>query len=140
MSSLVNAAISVDKISIRGNDVPFSQWYVDSTMTTTVLQQQANFTGWSGTGGMLKTDGGDDCASSEIVQVSLIASSSAEADSFCANAATGPTGLEPGAGAMIYFKLTNGTITSIDNGVATSVNIFAGKTGAPLSITVAGKS
>ena len=132
--------VSVDKISIRGNDVPFSSWYVDTSMTTTVLQQQVNFTGWSGTGGMLKTDGNDNCAGSEIVQASLIAASALEADSFCANAATGPTGLESGAGAMIYFKLANGTLTSIDNGVTTSVNVFAGKTGAPLSITVSGKS
>ena len=132
--------VSMDKISIRGNDVPFNQWYVDTTMTNTVLQQQVNFTGWSNVGGMLAIDGPDDCAGGETVQVSLIAGSSAEEDSFCANAATGPTGLEPGAGVMIYFKLTNGTLTSIDNGVTTSVNIFAGKTGAPLSIAITGKS
>jgi len=132
--------VSMDKISIRGNDVPFNQWYVDTTMSNTVLQQQVNFTGWSNVGGMLDVNGNDNCAGGEIVQASLIATSSLEIESFCADAATGPTGLEPGAGAMIYFKLTNGTITSIDNGVTTSVNIFAGKTGAPLSITVSGKS
>ncbi len=133
--------VSVDKISIRGNDVPFSSWYVDTSMTTTVLQQQVNFTGWSGTGGMLDNTGSDhECGASELVQVSLIATSSAEADSFCANAATGPTGLESGAGAMIYFKLANGTINAIDSGVTTSVNIFAGKAGAPLSVSVSGKS
>jgi len=132
--------LSMDKISIRGNDIPFSQWYVDTSMTNTVLQQQVNFTGWSGVGGMLLTTGPDNCAGGETVQVSLVDGSSLEEESFCANGALGPTGLEPGKGAMIYFKLTNGTITSIDNGVETSVNIFAGKTGAPLAILISGKS
>jgi len=48
--------------------------------------------------------------------------------------------LEPGASAIIYFKMNNGTLTSLDSGANTSVNIFAGKTGAPQSVTIQGKS
>jgi len=39
--------ISVDKIQIRGFDVPFSQWYPDTTVNATTFQQTLNFTGWS---------------------------------------------------------------------------------------------
>ena len=59
--------------------------------------------------------------------------------SLCANAASGPVALNPGQTAIIYFKLTNGTLTSLDSGVDTSVNIFAGKAGAPQSITIQGE-
>ena len=62
------------------------------------------------------------------------------AASICADAATGPIGLSPGSSAAIYFKLTNGTLTSLDSGAQTTVNIFAGKAGAPQSVTVTGIS
>ena len=45
----------------------------------------------------------------------------------------------PGAATVIYFHLVNGTITSLDAGVSTSVGIFAGKAGAPQSVTVEGR-
>jgi hypothetical protein len=48
--------------------------------------------------------------------------------------------LAPGATAIIYFKLSNGTLTTLDSGASTTVNVFAGKTGAPQSITVEGKT
>jgi hypothetical protein len=61
-------------------------------------------------------------------------------DPVCANAGSGPVSLSPGSQAIIYFKLTNGTLTSLDSGASSTLNIFAGKAGSPLSVTVQGKT
>ena len=128
--------VSVDKIQVRGNDVPFSQWYPDLNATGTKLQQAMNFSGWSNVdGGLYKTVVGTSCATTSTVEINI-----AIGEFVCADAATGPIGLESGDGAIIYFKFTNGTLNSIDSGVSTTVNIFAGKTGAPLSITISSKT
>ncbi|MEK0320560.1 MAG: hypothetical protein QQN61_05660, partial [Nitrosopumilus sp.] len=58
----------------------------------------------------------------------------------CGAVLAGPMSLEPGQSAILYFQLSNGTLTSLDSGVNTGVNIYAGKAGAPQSITVQGKS
>ena len=128
--------VSVDKITIRGVDIPFSQWYPDLNATGTKLQQAMNFTGWSGVNGeLVKTQVDTRCVPTTTIEINIAAG-----EFVCADKANGPVGLEPGDGAIIYFKFSNGTITSIDSGVATTVNIFAGKTGAPLSITVSSKT
>jgi len=124
--------ISVDKIQIRGVDIPFAQWYPDTTVSAGLFQQALNHSGWDGVAGGLVISGGNGC-NTETVQIVL---STATADDVCANAAQGPVSLSPGGSAIIYFKLTNGTISSLDSGVNTGVNIFAGKAGAPQSITV----
>jgi len=127
--------ISIDKISIRGIDVPFSQWYPDTNATGTKLQQAMNFSGWSGVDGELTVTQVDtNCSVTSTIEINIAAG-----EFVCANKASGPVGLEPGDGAIIYFKFTNGTLTSIDSGVSTTVNIFAGKTGAPISITITSK-
>jgi len=128
--------VSVDKITIRGVDIPFTQWYPDTNASSTKLQQAMNFSGWSGVNGELfQTSADTNCSGSPTIQINL-----AKGEFVCADSANGPTGLEPGAGAIIYFKFTNGTVKSIDSGVTTTVNIFAGKTGAPLSITISSKT
>ncbi len=125
--------VSVDLIQIRGTNVPFSQWYPDTTVNSTTFQQALNFTAWSTTGGNMANSTGI-CAG-ENLQIRIFS-----AGDICANAASGPMALTPGQASIIYFKLTNGTITSLDSGANTSVNIFAGKAGAPQSVTVEGKS
>jgi hypothetical protein len=126
--------ISVDKIQIRGTDIPYSNWYPDTEVSATLFQTAYVHPGWSNVEGMLEQSAGATCTSEEL-QIDLGAS-----DSICADAATGPVSLAPGQSAIIYFKLVNGTLTPLDSGVSTSVNIFAGKAGAPQSITVQGKS
>ncbi len=136
--------LSVDKISIRGVDIPFTQWYPDTTVSTNTLQQSMNFTGWSGVDGGLDITGPDSCASEPTqpfdVEARLTADSGGESGSVCADSATGPVGLAPGEGAIIYFQLTNGTVTTLDAGVTSAVGVFAGKTGAPIIITIASKA
>ena len=124
--------VSVDKIQIRGANIPFTQWYPDTDVSATLYQQALNHSGWATPGGLYNDA---TCSPVTTLQIDLGAT-----DDFCANAATGPIALNPGQSAIIYFKLTNGTLTSLDSGVNTSVNIFAGKAGAPQSVTVEGKS
>jgi hypothetical protein len=129
--------ISVDKIQIRGTDVPFSQWYPDLVVTPTVFQQALNHTGWSGIAGGIAAYAG--CSGTTAINIDPDSGGSIT-ECIQADAATGPVSLTPGASAIIYFRLNNGTLTSLDSGANTSVNIFAGKTGAPQSVTVQGKS
>ncbi|MGY5144167.1 MAG: hypothetical protein ACW9XH_06765 [Candidatus Nitrosopumilus sp. bin_32a] len=135
--------LSIDKISIRGSDIPFSQWYADTTVNATLFQQTLVNPGWqtSGTGGLMLDDA-TNCAvpsADPVIEIDLTGEDTANS-SICADAATGPIGLTPGASAVIYYKLTNGTLTSLDSGASTTVNIFAGKAGAPQSVTVTGVS
>lgn len=125
--------LSIDKIQIRGSDIPFSQWYPDTDVSTNLFQQALNFSGWAGN--LLYKDASPICSPTTVLEIDMGIS-----DKFCADAATGPISLSPGSSAIVYFKLTNGTLTSLDSGVNTGVNIFAGKAGAPQSITVQGKS
>ena len=124
--------ISVDKIQIRGTDIPFAQWYPDTTVTPTLFSQALNHTGWvSGQGGLQQSG---TCGGSERINIDN------GFGDICGAAASGPIALSPGQSAILYFQLVNGTLTSLDSGVNTSVNIFAGKAGAPQSITVTGVS
>ncbi len=128
--------VSVDKIQIRGSDIPFTQWYPDTDVSANLFQLALNHTGWATAGLLAEYDPNNACG---LVLQSDLDGTGGETV-VCADAATGPVSLTPGQSAIIYFKLTNGTITSLDSGVNTSVNIFAGKAGAPQSITVEGKS
>jgi len=131
--------LSVNKITVRGEDVPFTQWFPDTSVTSALLQQAMKHSGWSGVGGNLSVDDPDaDCGGTGTIQIDLDGAGGETA--VCAIAATGPIGLEPGDGAIIYFKLTNGTIESIDAGISTAVGIFAGNSGAPISVTVSSKT
>jgi len=134
--------VSVDKIQIRGTDIPFSQWYADTVVTPTVFQQALNHTGWSGVGGMITDEtysGNSGCSGTTTINIDPD-SGGPITECIQADAATGPISLDPGDSAIIYFKLTNGTLTSLDSGISTTVSIFAGKAGGPQSITVAGKT
>lgn len=132
--------LSVDRIQVRGTDVPFSQWYADTSVTSILIQKPMNFTGWAGGGnpGFLAAyDPDSTCTGGETLTIDL--DGSGGEDAVCAFSAAGPVGLDPGQGAIIYFKLTNGTVATVDGGAQTSVSVFAGKTGAPQSIAIGSK-
>ncbi len=129
--------LAVDKIQIRGTDVPFTQWYTDTTVSSNVFQQALNHTGWQ-TLGQPKIR--DNCAAASTYVAIDPDSGGPITECISADAGTGPVSLSPGDSAIIYFKLNNGTLSSLDSGANTSVNIFAGKTGAPQSVTIQGKS
>ena len=129
--------LSVDRIQVRGTDIPFSQWYPDTSVTSDLIQKPMNFTGWSNSNGFLSNYDPSGTCGGETLQIDL--DGTGGEDAVCANAAAGPVGLDPGQGAIIYFKLTNGTVATVDGGAQTSVSVFAGKTGAPQSIAIGSK-
>jgi len=136
--------LSVDRIAVRGTDIPFKQWYLDVSVTTEIIQQPMNFTGWSGINGFLNNDTAAKtwCDANDASKMALELQSGAspvEDGYICANAGAGPLGLDPGQAAIIYFTLNNGTVTSVDGGAQTSISVFAGKTGAPQSIAIGSK-
>ena len=136
--------LSIDRISVRGTDIPFKQWYSDTSVSTEIIQQPMNFTGWSNNDGFLNNDtiAKTWCDTNDPGKMALVIQSSAnpvEDGYFCANPGAGPIGLDPGQAAIIYFVLNNGTVTSVDGGAQTSVSVFAGKTGAPQSIAIGSK-
>ncbi len=134
--------VAVDKIQIRGVDIPFTQWYTDSTVSSNVFQQALNHTGWSGVGGLMEVLDPVGCGVGSPPFVINIDPDSGGPITECiqANSGNGTVSLNPGQSAVIYFKLNNGTITSLDSGVSTTVSVFAGKAGGPQSVAVIGKA
>jgi len=133
--------LSVDGIVVRGTDVPFAQWYADTTVTTTIIQQPMNFSGWSNNNGLLNNDTSANCSPSTTMELVLQPSSSPASDGlFCANAVAGPIVLDTNQATIIYFRLNNGTISSIDGGTAANVSVIAGKTIAKQSTNIASQT
>ncbi len=128
--------LSLDKISIRGNDVGFSSWYSNKTVTQATFDSVYKFPGWDNAGGsntngtMTQESVNCDSASTSKIRIAL------GTEGFCAKAQTGPLSLGLGEKAVVYFQLGNGTLTTLDSGANTNISIFAGKAGAPLAVTV----
>ncbi|QLH04635.1 hypothetical protein C5F49_04400 [Nitrosopumilus oxyclinae] len=135
--------ISVNQISVRGTDIPFGQWYADTTMTSSEYQQALNHTGWvnalPGTNGPAISKLGACVGDANYLCIDQD-SWGAGTNVISADVSTGPVSLDPGQTAVIYFKAYNGTFTSLDTGIQSNVSIYAGKAGAPYSIVVAGLS
>ncbi len=130
--------VAVNQITVRGQDIPFSQWYADTTVSSTVFQQALNHTGWDNRGTNVKMIN-NGCSETTYVAIDPDSAAGSITECISADAATGPISLDPGSSAIIYFKLNNNTLTSLDSGVSTTVSIFAGKAGGPQSVTVIGK-
>jgi len=128
--------VSLDKISIRGNDIGFSNWYSNKTVTDGAFDAVKTHPGWLGTGGSLTKATSLGCNADDGADVMV----NIGTEGFCADAQSGSLSLGLGERAVIYFKMGNGTLTSSDAGASTTVSIFAGNAGAPLSITVKGQS
>ena len=123
--------LSLDKISVRGDDIGFSSWFSNKTVGQDTFDSVYKHPGWltNPSNGTLATETVN-CGTTSTIRIAL------GTDGFCANAQTGPLSLGLGEKAVIYFQLSNGTLSTLDAGVSTNVNIFAGKAGAPLSVTV----
>ncbi len=133
--------VSVDKIQIRGADVPFTNWYPDTAVTSALFQLALNHTGWADAGMLAEYDPEENCNDTTFPPATSLQSDldgTGGELALCANPATGPVSLNPGQSAIIYFKLTNGTITALDSGRNVNLNIFAGKAGAPQSVAILG--
>ena len=131
-----DTTVSVDRIIVRGADIPHTQWYSDTDVTTAIFQQALNHTGWENPGTNVRMI--SNCAT-DTTYLSIDPDGDGVGDCITADAGSGPVSMNPGQSAVIYFKLNNNTITSLDSGVSTTVSIFAGKAGGPQSVTVIGK-
>ena len=135
--------LSVDKITVRGVEIPFSQWYVDTTLSTAEFSAALNHTGWvnaaPGTNGPALQKAGECAGHTEYFCIDQDGSGGGT-NIINATSSTGSVGLNTGDTAVIYFKVNNGTLTTLDAGATTTVGIFAGVAGGPLSISITGQS
>ncbi len=98
--------LAVDKISVRGSEVPFSQWYVDTTLTTVEFGTSLNHTGWVNdpvtNGPQLAKLGTCATGHTEYFCIDLD-SDGGSTDIINATAATGSVSRVKGDTAIIYF-------------------------------------
>jgi hypothetical protein len=144
--------LSVDQIQIRGQQVPFANWYADTDtvnrVTTTNYQAALIYTGLiakvGSTGSLLNgtakgfTAPLGNCANQNAAGT-LLMQLATGSPTLCLTQQSGPVSLAPGAKAIIYFKVQQNLLTSVDAGSASSVAVYAGKVGAPVSVTVQAK-
>jgi len=140
--------VSVDSIQVRGTSVPFTSWYVDvsqTRVTTDNFQSQFNHTGVIKTAGYTKglmlndTSVTPTSACNGVYIGGYIQQDFDDAGAkpaICLVKASGPQALNPGERMIIYFRAQDNVFSPVDSGSSTSVSIFAGKTGAPTSVTV----
>ena len=119
--------ITVNQITVRGSEVPFNQWYADTTLTTAAFSAALNHTGWVDiTKGPAMVKAGE-CAGQTIYLCIDQDSGGGGKSVINATASTGSVGLNTGETAVIYFKVNNGTITPLDSGGQFTVSISAGR-------------
>lgn len=137
--------LSVDTISVRGTAVPFTSWYANSSstaITTTIFQQALNYTSIIGS-----ADGAIKNGTAATVPQNWVNSNCGRANQMsmilgsgnfiCLSQQTGPISLQPGAKVIVYFKVPQNVLTSVDAGSSGSVAIYAGKVGSPQTVTIA---
>ena len=133
--------VSVDSISVRGASVPFTQWYVErnqSAVTTENFQSQYIENNVDNNGQMIDSTSftGLSLCPAASTTVRLDFDGSGSKPSLCLLQASGPSSLNPGERLIIYFKISNGIVSPVDSGSTSAVSVFAGKTGAPTSVTI----
>ena len=138
--------LSVDTITIKGQTIPFSNWYVDTDQTrVSIANWQSNYihTGTSGAGTIMKDSPEVTTActtpAATTLEIDFDAGASNPDDTLetlCLQQVSGPVGLNPGDRAIIYFQVPVGKITTLDSGATSTLKIFADKAGAPQSTII----
>ena len=137
---------SVDSINMRGITVPYANWYYANSTNSLANIQDIFVYGTNDGTGMLKNysspPGGnpstDQCAGNTASPAFVIDVDGAGGrPKMCMIQASGPISLKPGDSVVIYFHLPNGVLNTVDAGAASSVSLYAGKLGAPTSVTIA---
>ena len=123
----------IDAITIRGSEIPYSNWYVDSTVSEIVLHQRLNHTGWSGYNGMI-VNYDPDSLCSDTFKIDLDGAGGELP--LCTSASLSSASITPGKNVVIYFKMINGTFTVLDSGTNVGVDISAGKIDIVTSIII----
>ena len=149
--------LSVDQIQIRGQAIPFANWYADTDITRvtagnyqSALNYTVMLTASLSKNGALKNGTAmgvtapltttSACPNANAAGTLIIQlGTNTQNPSLCMTSQSGPVSLAPGAKAIIYFKVPQNLLTSVDAGSASSVAVYAGKVGSPVSVTVAAK-
>jgi len=131
--------LAVDTISIKGATVPFANWYYDVDQTRVTagnFQSQLVHEGTNGAGTLMSSSASVDAvACGTPISIDIDGGDTGE-PTLCLSQGTGPVGLKPGERAIIYFQIPTGSITTLDAGASTTLKIFAGEAGAPLSTII----
>ncbi len=138
---------SVNTIQIRGANVPYTSWFADTNQTRIApsIQAQFNMTkmdnngflkGSALTGGTVLPVLSSGCSQSSTM---IVIDLDGKGPNYpvCLAQLSGPITLNPGAAAIVYFRLPNSVLTPVDSGASVTVNIFAGNVGGPQTVTVA---
>lgn len=133
--------VSLDNIQVRGTSIPFSNMYIDKDpvrVTNDNFQSQFNHT-TTDSAGMMKnstTAMTGTCPTTSPGPLMIDQDGAGTKPRLCLTKASGPTALVPGEKLIVYFRVPDGVINAIDSGATSSVSIFAGKAGAPTSVTI----
>ena len=138
--------LSVDVIQVRGQAMPYTNWYYDNNQTAVTIsnfQQKLNYTGIIVGGsldGMMKnyTGAAPACATPATICVNLIGTSATN-QVLHLKQASGPISLGPGERAIVYFQVTKNLLGSIDASSTSSIAFYAHSTGSPVVVTVQNK-
>jgi len=131
--------LAVDTISIKGANVPFANWYVDTDQTRVTTENfQYTFVheGTGGAGTMMNNSPTVTTPCSPVADLEIDLDAAGTLPTLCLDQASGPVGLNPGERAIVYFQIPQGKVTTLDAGAATTLKIFAGEAGAPLSTVI----
>jgi hypothetical protein len=136
--------LAVDSIAIKGANIPFANWYVDTDQTrVTVENFQSTFVheGTGGVGTVMNDSAAltTACPASAVTQIQIDldgTGSTPDLPTLCLEQASGPMGLSPGERGIIYFQIPAGKVSTLDAGASTTLKVFAGEAGAPLSTII----
>jgi hypothetical protein len=140
--------MSVDKILVRGQQIPYANWYVDTDntrVTAANFQSILNYTKTNSTGYMKNsaTTGGSWGGIGNPCNVSNLLidfdGAAGPKPGLCLTAQSGPVTLKPGTYGIFYFRVPNSVLTPVDSGSNADVGFYAGNVGAPASVVVQAK-
>src|SRR5256712_3177586 len=136
---------SVDTISVRGIAVPYTNWYYANTTNSLANIQDQFIYGQNLASGLLKSSNAttvnppptDTMCSKSTYSLVMDVDGNGGKPAICMIIGSGPISLKPGDSAVIYFHLPNGVLNTVDAGATSSVSLYAGKVGAPTTVTIA---
>ncbi len=142
--------LSVDQILIRGQTIPFANWYADTNASqVTVINFQSALVYTSMKTPLNSPDGqltnGTDfnvawtTPGGCTLTGNLILKLTSTNPTLCLSQRNGPLSLAPGDRAIIYFKTPHNLLTSVDASTPVTISIYAGKAGSPVEVTAQSK-
>ena len=151
--------LSIDSIQVRGQAIPYANWYANNTnaaITSAVFQSALNYTSMiqasNSPNGALANGSSVGVPAATIItqcgvpagtgangKLILMLGSTSQNQFLCLAQQSGPVSLAPGQKAIIYFKVPQNLLTSVDAGSSASAALYAGKVGSPVTVTIAAK-